>query len=127
MRGSMVWLSYRSFRYTRTTSSCRVQQGSPHKAVQYSKDCISTITAFESQVETQNCTRLELCAEPIWHAGSVRNSTIRLLAHRHLRFIEGFWRIEKALMPKSGVRHLPGLPLLQRRERGGNHSSVHSM
>jgi hypothetical protein len=49
----MVWLSYRSFRYTRTTSPCRAQQGSP-LGRPVLKDCISTITAIESQVETQN-------------------------------------------------------------------------
>src|SRR5580700_45009 len=27
-------------------------------------------------------------------------------------------------MPQGGIRHFPGLPLLERRERGGNHSAV---
>jgi hypothetical protein len=50
----MVWLSYRLLAYTRTASPSRANRRVTTKTVEYSKDCISTITAFESQVETQN-------------------------------------------------------------------------
>ena len=59
---------------------------------------MGTLMAFESQVETPEAARSSALN------ANDKNSIVPLLARRSSGFIEGFGRIEKALMPQSRVR-----------------------
>jgi hypothetical protein len=86
------------------------------------KDCIGTLLAFESQVQTLAAIQNSDDTAP--PALLSANPAILLRTPCGARARENFRRIKKTLVPQSGIRQGARLPLLKSRKRGGNHAPV---
>src|SRR5258706_2464982 len=105
----VVWLSYR-FRHTRRSLPSLAKMAAHRKQIEYSR--IVWVLSCHSKVKPK-----------------LRNRCMHgpLLARRRTRFVKGFRRIEKTLMPQSRVRQFARLPLLKCRERRRNHPTVNGI